>query len=38
MVEQILEFAGIQSGQRGFALRPVAIEPLLRDIVSSSPR
>jgi len=36
MVEQILEFAGIQSGQRGFALRPVAIEPLLRDIVSSS--
>jgi signal transduction histidine kinase len=36
MVEQILEFAGIQSGQRGFALRPVDIEPLLRDIVSSS--
>jgi len=29
MVEQILEFAGIQSGQRGFALRPVAIAPLL---------
>ena len=23
MVEQILEFAGIQSGQRAFALRPV---------------
>jgi signal transduction histidine kinase len=36
MVEQILELAGIQSGQRGFALRGVAIEPLLRDIVSSS--
>jgi signal transduction histidine kinase/type II secretory pathway pseudopilin PulG len=36
MVEQILEFAGIQSGQRGFALRPVAIEPLVRDILSSS--
>jgi signal transduction histidine kinase len=36
MVEQILEFAGIQSGQRGFALRPVGIEPLLRDIVSAS--
>jgi signal transduction histidine kinase len=35
MVEQILEFAGIQSGQRGFALRPVTIEPLLREIVSS---
>ena len=29
MVEQILEFAGIQSGQRGFALRPVAIAPML---------
>jgi signal transduction histidine kinase len=36
MVEQILEFAGIQSGQRGFALRPVAIAPMLRDIVESS--
>jgi signal transduction histidine kinase len=36
MVEQILELAGIQSGQRGFALRPVALEPLIRDIVSSS--
>ena len=28
MVEQILEFAGIQSGQRGFALRPVGVGPL----------
>jgi signal transduction histidine kinase len=35
MVEQILEIAGIQSGQRGFALRPVPVEPLVRDIVSS---
>jgi signal transduction histidine kinase len=34
MVEQILELAGIQSGQRGFALRPVAMDALLRDIVS----
>jgi signal transduction histidine kinase len=36
MVEQILEFAGIQSGQRGFALRPVAIAPMVKDIVESS--
>jgi len=36
MVEQILEFAGIQSGQRGFALRPVDVAPLLHDIVSAS--
>jgi signal transduction histidine kinase len=36
MVEQILEFAGIQSGQRGFVLRPVAIAPVLKDLVESS--
>lgn len=36
MVEQILEFAGIQSGQRGFALRPVSLPSLLEDIVDSS--
>ena len=36
MVEQILEFAGIQSGQRGFALRPVRLGPVLHDIVSAS--
>ncbi len=36
MVEQILEFAGIQSGQRGFALRPVGIATLLHDIVAAS--
>jgi signal transduction histidine kinase len=35
MVEQILEIAGIQSGQRNFALRPVALEPLVNDILSS---
>src|SRR4029453_11368606 len=29
MVEQILEFAGIQSGQRGFARRTVALAPLI---------
>jgi signal transduction histidine kinase len=36
MVEQILEFAGIESGQRGFALRPVALTQMLHDIVDSS--
>ena len=36
MVEQILEFAGIESGQRAFALRPVSLTPLLRDVVESS--
>lgn len=36
MVEQILEFAGIESGQRGFALRPVALTAMLHDIVDSS--
>jgi signal transduction histidine kinase len=36
MVEQILDFAGIESGQLGFALRPVAIAPMLHEIVDSS--
>lgn len=36
MVEQILEFAGTQSGQRSFALRPVAVRPLLDEVVDSS--
>jgi two-component system sensor histidine kinase SenX3 len=36
MVEQILEFAGIESGQRAFVLRPVTLAPMLRDIVESS--
>lgn len=35
MVEQILEFAGIDSGQRGFALSTVAIPAMLEDIVES---
>jgi signal transduction histidine kinase len=36
MVEQILEFAGIESGQRAFVLRSVAVAPMLREIVESS--
>ena len=36
MVEQILELAGIHSGQRSFVLRPVAIGPLLRETIRSS--
>src|SRR6185295_12143061 len=36
MVEQILELAGLQSGQRGFALRPVGVRALLHDIVDAS--
>ena len=36
MVEQILELAGIHSGQRGFALAPVAVLPLLHDVVGAS--
>ncbi len=36
MVEQILEFAGIQSGQRGFVLRPVGIPGLLGEVVDAS--
>jgi signal transduction histidine kinase len=36
MVEQTLELAGIQSGQRGFALRPVALPRLIEDLVESS--
>jgi signal transduction histidine kinase len=36
MVEQILELAGIHSGQRGFALAPVAVLPLLRDVIDAS--
>lgn len=36
MVEQILELAGIQSGQRGMTLRPVAVAPLLHDVVTAS--
>ena len=36
MVEQILEFAGIDSGQRAFVLRPVAVPAMLHDVVESS--
>lgn len=36
MVEQILELAGIQSGQRGFAAAPVHLDELLRDLIASS--
>jgi signal transduction histidine kinase len=36
MVEQILELAGIQSGQRGFARQPVALAPLVADVLSMS--
>jgi signal transduction histidine kinase len=36
MVEQILELAGIQSGQRGFALRPIGMRPLLHGVVGRS--
>jgi two-component system, OmpR family, sensor histidine kinase SenX3 len=36
MVEQILELAGIHSGQRGFALGPVPVAPLLRQVVEAS--
>ena len=36
MVEQILELAGIHSGQRSFALRPVAVGPLLEDVMRAS--
>ena len=36
MVEQILEFAGIDSGQRAFVLGPVALPAMLHDIVESS--
>lgn len=36
MVEQILELAGIHSGQRGFVLRSVPLEPLIADLLESS--
>jgi two-component system sensor histidine kinase SenX3 len=36
MVEQILELAGIQSGQRGFALRPVTLLPVVHDVLRAS--
>jgi signal transduction histidine kinase len=36
MVEQILEFAGIQSGQRGFANHAVQVQPLVEDVLAAS--
>ena len=36
LVEQILEFAGLQSGQRTMAARPVSMSALLRDVVASA--
>ena len=36
MVEQILELAGIHSGQRSFVLRPVALDPLLQELMHAS--
>lgn len=36
MVEQILELAGIHSGRRGFALRPVSLRPLMEEVVARS--
>ena len=36
MVEQILELAGIQSGQRGFALRPVPVLQLVHEVVHAT--
>ena len=36
LVEQILEFAGLQSGQRTMTTRPVPIAPLLRDVAADA--
>lgn len=36
MVEQILEFAGIESGQRGFALKAVSLPRLLHEVMEQS--
>ena len=35
MVEQVLEFAGARSGRRAYQLRPVAIEAVIEDALSS---
>jgi signal transduction histidine kinase len=36
MVEQILEFSGIQSGDRRLNAQPVMIEPLVRGVIAAS--
>jgi signal transduction histidine kinase len=36
LVEQILEFAGLQSGRRSLAYRPVHVDELLREVASGA--
>jgi signal transduction histidine kinase len=36
MVEQILEFSGIQSGQRGFSLRPLDVSSVVQEVLGAS--
>ena len=36
MVEQILEFAGIQSGQRTFTIAPVRVDALIESVLAAS--
>jgi signal transduction histidine kinase len=36
MVEQILELSGIHSRERAFVLRPVALRPLVEDVIAAS--
>ena len=36
LVEQVLEFAGLQSGQRTMTARPIEIDRLLRDVVAAA--
>jgi signal transduction histidine kinase len=36
LVEQILEFAGLQSGQRTMTVRPVSVPALLRDVAAAA--
>lgn len=36
LVEQILEFAGLQSGQRTMTAKPVAVASLLRDVATTA--
>ena len=36
LVEQILEFAGLQSGEKGVTPKPVAVAPLLHDVAATA--
>lgn len=36
MVEQILEFAGVQSGKQKYELHPVSVNQVISDVISSS--